>query len=263
MTDADAKRRLAETDADATRRLAETDADATRRLAEVRERIARAARDAGRSDDEITLVGVCKRQPEERIVAAVAAGLRHLGESFAQEARDRREALDSAWAARQLPPPRWHFVGQLQRNKARLVAPDFDVVETVDRMSLAEELDKRAAASGRTLEVLLQVNLSNEPQKGGAPEVDLVALLDASAALPHLRVTGLMTVPAASEDPEASRAAFAHLRELRDRLRQRPSGDRLVELSMGMSGDFEVAIAEGATIVRVGTAVFGPREGTT
>jgi pyridoxal phosphate enzyme (YggS family) len=155
--------------------------------------------------------------------------------------------------------PRWQFIGQLQRNKARLVARDFDVIQTVDRESLGAELDRRAERLSRHLEVLLQVDLSGEERKGGAAPEDLPALLAASRRWPHLRVSGLMAIPEPSLDPEASRPAFARLRELRDALREHPGGEHLVELSMGMSQDFEVAIEEGATIVRIGTAIFGAR----
>ncbi|MDP6540758.1 MAG: YggS family pyridoxal phosphate-dependent enzyme [Planctomycetota bacterium] len=234
--------------------------DVSEQLAAVHERIAVAARRAAREPSAITLVGVSKRQPQERVVAAVAAGLRHLGENFAQEARDKRPALLAALAERGAPAPRWHFIGQLQRNKARLVAPHFDLVESVDRESLAVALDRRAGEAGRTLDVLLQVNLSGEAQKGGVREEELPRLLAATAPLPHLRVTGLMGVPAAGTDPEQARPAFARLRALRDTLSSGTEGGTLQELSMGMSGDFEVAIEEGATIVRVGTAIFGPRE---
>ncbi len=236
--------------------------EARARLEKVRQRIATAARAAGRDPADVTLVGVSKRQPVPRIAAAVAAGLTHLGESFAQEARDKRAALREALAELGVAEPRWHFVGQLQRNKARLVAPDFDVVESVDRASLGLELDRRAKAAGRMLEALVQVNLSGEAQKGGVDPDGLPGLLRALAPLTHLEVTGLMTVPAASEDPEHARPSFAALRALRDRLSSTPEGGTLRHLSMGMSGDFEVAIGEGATIVRIGTALFGPRRAT-
>jgi pyridoxal phosphate enzyme (YggS family) len=151
-------------------------------------------------------------------------------------------------------------VGRLQRNKARLVVPLFECVESLDRADLAQELAARATGLGRRLEVLLQVNLSGESQKGGAPAGTLPALLATCAALPALRVTGLMTVPAASPDAEKARPVFARLRALRDELRAAPGGAELSELSMGMSADFEVAIEEGATLVRVGSALFGARE---
>ena len=236
------------------------EADALReRLAAVHARIAAAAARAGRAAREVTLVGVAKHQPAARVVDAVEAGLDRVGESFAQEAREKVPAVQDALRARGLPPPRWHFVGRLQRNKARLVAPLFDVVESVDRADLAEELARRAEAAGRRLDVLLQVNLTAEPQKGGVEPETLPGLLREAAALPALRVIGLMTVPRADPDPEASRPAFAQLRALRDALRRQAGGGELRELSMGMSGDFEVAVEEGATWVRVGTAIFGSR----
>jgi pyridoxal phosphate enzyme (YggS family) len=231
-------------------------ADFATRLAAVRSRIEAAARRAGRDAREITLVGVSKRMPAERIAEAARAGLTCIGENYVQEAREKRAALADCPQAL-----RWHLIGNLQRNKARDAVALFDVIETVDRAALAEELDRRTAAAGRTLEILLQVNVSGEPQKAGARPQDVAALLAACAALPHLRVTGLMTVPEAADDAEATRPAFARLRALRDALRAAPGGQNLRDLSMGMSADFEVAIEEGATLVRVGTALFGPREG--
>lgn len=231
-------------------------ADFATRLAAVRSRIEAAALRAGRDAREITLVGVSKRMPAERIAEAARAGLACIGENYVQEAREKRAALADCPQAL-----RWHLIGNLQRNKARDAVALFDVIETVDRAALAEELDRRAAAAGRTLEILLQVNVSGEPQKAGARPQDVAVLLAACAALPHLRVTGLMTVPEAADDAEATRPAFARLRALRDALRTAPGGQTLRDLSMGMSADFEVAIEEGATLVRVGTALFGPREG--
>lgn len=227
------------------------------RLESIRSRIDAAARRAGRNPGDVELVGIVKRQPRERVIAAVEAGLRCLGESYVQEARDRRDDLERGFAALgQGCRVSWRLVGRLQRNKAKIAAELFDAVDSVDRLELAQELDRRAAARGRPLEVCIQVNLSGEAQKGGLPETELPALLDACKALAHLRVVGLMTLPAAGE-PEASRPAFARLRELRDTLRDRLDGD---ELSMGMSNDYPIAIEEGATLVRVGTALFGERE---
>jgi pyridoxal phosphate enzyme (YggS family) len=236
-------------------------AELAERLAAVQGRIARAAARAGRRAEEITLVGASKKQSAEAVAALVAAGLRDCGESFVQEAREKIPRV----AARLGPgaaAPRWHLIGRLQRNKAKLAAGLFDVVEVVDRLELARALDAHAAAAGRTLEVLLQVNVSGEAQKGGAPPETLAGLAGAVAALPHLRLTGLMAIPEATERPEAARPAFARLRELRDGLCGREAGLILPQLSMGMSADFEVAIEEGATIVRVGTALFGAREGS-
>jgi hypothetical protein len=236
------------------------DADGIReRLAALRERIAAAARRAGRAPEEVTLVGVAKRQPAERVVAAVAAGLGDVAENFVQEARDKLPAVRAALAARGIPAPRFHFVGRLQTNKARLAAPLFDCVQSLDRAELARELSRRAEAAGRRLRVLLQVNLGGEPQKGGADPEQLEALLGACAGLPGLALAGLMTVPEESADEALLRRRFARLRELRDTLARGHEGLR--ELSMGMSGDFEIAVEEGATLVRIGTALFGAREG--
>jgi pyridoxal phosphate enzyme (YggS family) len=228
------------------------------RLAGVRARIAAAAARVGRDPAEITLVGVSKRQPAERIAEGARAGISHMGENYVQEAQTKLPEVHGRLEPDQIP--RWHFIGQLQRNKARHVARLFDVVETVDRVSLGEELDRRAEQAARRLEILLQVNVSDETQKGGVAPSDLPALLEASRAWTQLDLRGLMTVPAASDDPEHTRQAFAHLRELRDTHRAAPGGDALQALSMGMSADFEVAIEEGATLIRVGTALFGPRE---
>jgi pyridoxal phosphate enzyme (YggS family) len=229
------------------------------RLARVRERVATAAQRAGRKPEEIALVGVAKRKSTELTAAAVRAGLRDIGESYVQEATAKIPQVNAELDRVGHEKPRWHFVGQLQRNKARDVARLFDTVGSVDRESLGAELERRAAQEERQLELLLQVNLSGEPQKGGVDPPDLRALLDASATWSRLRVVGLMMIPAATVDPERSRPAFAQLRELRDKLRGVPGAEHLSELSMGMTGDFEVAIEEGATIVRVGTAIFGPR----
>ncbi len=235
-------------------------AEIAARLAAVRERIERAAARAGRDPAGITLVGVSKRKPAAAVAAAVRAGLRAVGESYIQEAAPKIEALRRELAAQGTPQPRWHLVGRLQRNKARRALELFDVVESVDGEALGAELERRAAAAGRSLEVLLQVNLCGEAQKGGARPDALPALLAASCGWPHLHVAGLMTIPAAADDPETARPVFAKLRELARSLRGAPGGADLRELSMGMSADFEVAVEEGATWVRVGTALFGARE---
>ena len=231
------------------------------RLSTVCERVAAAAKHAGRKPEEISLVGVAKRKSAELIAAAVRAGLRDVAENYVQEAAAKIPLVSAELDRVGHEKPRWHFVGQLQRNKAQDVVRLFDTVGSVDREPLGAELERRAAQQERQLELLLQVNLSDEPQKGGVAPSDLRALLDASAAWSRLRVVGLMTIPAATDDPECSRPAFARLRELSEKLIGEPGAEHLSELSMGMTGDFEVAIEEGATIVRVGTAIFGPRSG--
>jgi pyridoxal phosphate enzyme (YggS family) len=208
----------------------------------------------------VVLLGVGKRQPAGRIADAVRAGLGHVAENFAQEARDKIPQVEAMLQETGTAPPRWHFIGRVQRNKARYLARLFDSVESVDRIEVARELDHRAALADRHLDVLVQVNLGGEAQKGGVAPDRVGQLLEQCRGCERIRVTGLMTVPPAATDPEASRPAFAALRELRAELRAAPGGETLRELSMGMSADFEVAIEEGATIVRVGTAIFGPRE---
>jgi len=238
-------------------------ADVAARVADLRARIASAAERAGRDAAEITLVGAAKRQPIERVAAAVVAGVHQLGHNYVQEARAMRAELDArlaelAWEGA-APSVAWRMIGHLQSNKARDAVECFDFVDAVDSAKLARALDRRAATAGRPLALGVQVNLSGEAQKSGLDEADVPALLEACAELEHVDVVGLMTMPAAADDPEAARPVFARLRELRDRLRDAPGGHALADLSMGMSGDFEIAIEEGATLVRLGTALFGER----
>ncbi len=213
-------------------------------LERVRERIARAAERAGRRAGDVLLIAVSKTVEAERIRQAVAAGVAALGENRVQEARAKIAELGR--------PVPWHLVGQLQTNKAKEAVELFDLIHSLDRAELARELDKRARARGRAVEALVQVNVAGERQKGGVAPDGLGALLDTVGTLDHLRVRGLMTIPPEAADGEAARAWFRALAKLGAR-------HGLAELSMGMSADFEVAIEEGATMVRVGTAVFGPR----
>ena len=172
------------------------------------------------------ILGVGKRQPAERIADAVRAGLERVGENFAQEARDKIPQVEAMLEETGTAPPRWHFIGQLQRNKARYVARLFDCVESLDRIEVARELDHRAALAERRLDVLVQVNLAGEVQKGGVAPDRVGRLLEECRSLERVRVTGLMTVPPASSDPEASRSFFAALRELGAELRGRPGATR-------------------------------------
>lgn len=218
--------------------------DVAGNVARVQERIARAAMRAGRAPEEVLLVGVSKSVDVERIRRALAAGLPALGENRVQEAREKIGALGR--------PVPWHMVGHLQTNKARDAVLLFDLIHSVDRLELARELDRRAAAAGKVAEVLVQVNLAGEATKGGFAPGELKSALEVLAGLPGVRVRGLMTIPPLVERAEASREWFRRLRDLRDEA-------GLPHLSMGMSDDFEVAVEEGATMVRVGTAIFGPR----
>lgn len=238
--------------------------EARERFEAVQERIARAAERSGRSPAEVTLVGVAKRQPLDRVLAGLAAGVRVIGQSYIQEARTVRPEIEAALAGDPAAPLatselRWHMVGRLQRNKAGLAARLFDVIESVDRPELAATLARRAQVEGRRLEVLIQVSLCGEPQKGGCAPEELSSLVEQILGLPSLRFRGLMTVPAASPDPESARPAFRRLCALRERLASLDPELARSALSMGMSADLDVAIEEGATLVRVGTALFGER----
>ncbi len=228
------------------------------RVASLQARSEAAARRAGRDASDVTLVAVAKGVSASDISQALQAGIRHVGESYVQEARAKMAAVREQALHGGFAEPRWHMIGRLQRNKAREIARLFDCIESVDRSEIARTLD--AAAGERVLEVLLQVNVSGETQKAGVDPEHIDALLAICAGLSHLRVSGLMAIPAASTTPEQSRPAFARLRKLRDSLRRGPGGENLRELSMGMSNDFETAIEEGATRVRIGTALFGARK---
>lgn len=230
------------------------------RLASVRGRIRSAALRAGRAPEEITLIGVTKGVGASRVAEAVSLGLRDLGENYVQEARTKIHTVREALPGENQPPVRWHGIGKLQRNKAREAVALFDVIHSVDRIELARELDRRADQAGTRLEVFLQVNLSGEAQKGGVLPSGLGDLVRECAKLPHLVPLGLMVVPAESPDPQTARPTFAALHSLARELGQAFGPAWFGALSMGMSHDFEVAIEEGATHVRVGTALFGPRE---
>jgi pyridoxal phosphate enzyme (YggS family) len=226
------------------------------RLADVRERIAAAARRAGRLPGDVALVAVSKSVEPERIAHVAALGVTVFGENRVQEAQ-RKIPQVQALAGQ---PLEWHCIGSLQRNKAARAAELFDCVQSVDRQSLALELERAAALRAERLRVLVQVNIDAEPQKGGVPASELPALVEALDACPHLALHGLMAVPRACNDPEEVRPSFARMRELLETLnRPRPPAARLHELSMGMSADYEIAIEEGATLIRVGTAIFGER----
>lgn len=213
-------------------------------LERVRERIARAAERAGRRAEDVLLVAISKTVEVERIREAIAAGVPALGENRVQEARAKIAALGR--------PVPWHLVGHLQTNKVKEALSLFDVIHSVDRMDLARECDRRARERSRPVDVLLEVNVAGEASKGGVAPDAVAETLDELSALEHVRVRGLMVIPPPVERPEDARQWFQALRKLGER-------HGLAELSMGMSGDFEVAIEEGATMVRVGTAVFGPR----
>lgn len=224
-----------------------------RRITEIRQRIARAAEKADRDPSDIRLVAVSKTVSAERVRTAIEAGAEILGENYVQEAREKFSTL-SALAVN------WHFIGHLQRNKARYVVRIFDLIHSVDSTRLAGELNKQAGKVSKIQPILIQVNLAGEKSKSGIRPEDTETLVRHISTLPHLSVQGLMTMPPYFNAPEKVRPYFRQLRNLRDRILDMSIKNvSMSELSMGMTGDFEVAVAEGATLVRVGTAIFGTR----
>lgn len=222
-------------------------------IAQVNARIAAAAERCGRTPESIQLVAVAKTHPAEAVQAAVAAGATIIGENYIQEARTKFDTLVHL-------PVQWHFIGHLQSNKAKYAVRLFQLIHTVDSMRLATELDQQAGKAGKVQQILIQVNISGEATKSGVSEQEVAPLAGELGRLAHLKVMGLMTMPPYFDAPERARPYFAALRRLRDRIRALtlPNID-MDELSMGMTGDFEAAIEEGATLVRVGTAIFGGR----
>jgi pyridoxal phosphate enzyme (YggS family) len=222
------------------------------RLARVRERVARAAERAGRSAKDITLIAVSKTFDPATVQQAVDAGMQDLGENRVQEAVPKSGQISG--------DVRWHLIGHLQSNKARQAVELFQVIHTIDGSQLAERLDRIAGELGRRPKVLIQVDLAHEPTKSGADESELPSIIESVDQAQHLELQGLMVLPPFFDSAEQTRPYFRRLREILEGLNSNRSPDRkLTELSMGMSNDFEVAIEEGATMVRVGTAIFGSR----
>ncbi len=223
----------------------------TKNLANVRDLLAKSATDADRDADSIRLLAVSKKQPISSVIEAAAAGQRDFGENFVQEGLEKiagtgRDDLS------------WHYIGHLQSNKTQAVADHFDWVHTIDRFKIAERLSNQRPKQMRDLNICLQVNIDNEPGKSGIAVIEVMALARKIAVLPRIRLRGLMCLPKMRSGFNAQREPFARLRELSDTLLI--DGIEVDTLSMGMSGDFQAAILEGSTIVRIGTAVFGPRE---
>lgn len=223
------------------------------RLQRVRERIARAAERSGRDPAGVKLVAVSKTKSAEQVREALEAGATAFGENYVQELLGKRDRIGD--------DVEWHFVGHLQRNKAKYIVPFCALVHGVDSRRLAAELDKRADKHDRRQPCLIEVKLSGEETKFGVSDEGVLSLAEEMLNLPHLELGGLMVMPPYSEDPEASRPYFAQMRELqRELIAKGVPSDNCRELSMGMTQDYEVAVEEGATIVRIGTAIFGPRE---
>ncbi len=219
-------------------------------LVRLKDRITRAAKASGRPEDAVTLLAVSKKQPLDRIKAAIAAGQRRFGENYVDEALMKMDALSD-------PALEWHFIGPIQSNKTRHLAERFDWVQTVDRVKIIRRLNAQRPTGSAPLNVLLQVNLDAEPQKAGCLPDQLEALAAAVEEAPNLRLRGLMAIPAPRSDPDEQKKVFAELKALHDRLADRYAS--MDTLSAGMSGDLEAAIAAGSTMVRIGTDLFGAR----
>jgi pyridoxal phosphate enzyme (YggS family) len=223
------------------------------RLERINERIRKAADNCGRSADSVKLIAVSKTMPAETVREAIEAGVTDLGENYIQEAREKVNALATA-------DVNWHFIGHLQSNKAKYAVRLFDMIHSVDSVKLARELNKWAGKNGKVQSVLVQVNVAREETKSGIYVEDTIDLLKRVGELENISVKGLMTMPPYFNAPEKVRPFFASLRKLRDQINAESIPNiTLDELSMGMTGDFEAAIEEGATMVRIGTAIFGER----
>ena len=219
----------------------------------VTSRIEKATRKAGRDISEITMLAASKTMELKRVKEAIAAGARVFGENYVQEAKEKIDKTRKM-------PVKWHFIGHLQKNKAKLAVELFSMIETVDSLELAEELQKKAKTAKKTVDILIEVNLAREKTKAGVAPKKVLKLVKDIAKLENIRVRGLMAIPPFTESPDQSRPYFITLRRIAERInRERIPGVFLHELSMGMSHDFEVAIEEGATIIRIGRAIFGER----
>lgn len=219
-------------------------------LSSVMQKIERAARKSGRMASEVKLVAVTKTVDIKKISEAIKAGANAFGENYVQEAQEKIEKFNKK-------PVQWHFLGHLQKNKAKFAVELFDMIETVDSLDLAKELSKRTK---KGIDILIQVNIAREKNKGGVDIKDVDKLVRKASELPNIRIKGLMAIPPYQDNPESSRPYFVTLRRIAERVnRERIPNVSMRELSMGMSHDFEVAIEEGATIVRIGRAIFGER----
>ncbi|MDO8945077.1 MAG: YggS family pyridoxal phosphate-dependent enzyme [Desulfobacterales bacterium] len=226
--------------------------DVAGNIQRIREKVAQAAARSGRSPAGVRLMAVTKTVDDERIAAAVRAGVDIIGENYVQEAKRKLEAMGKAGE--------WHLIGRLQTNKAKYAVRLFDMIHSVDRMELAVELDRRAAAAGLVMKILIEVSVVGEETKSGVPLADAAELVRQVAPLANLSIRGLMAMPPWFDDPEEARPVFRDLRELRDKIAaEMIPGVEMRELSMGMTGDYAVAVEEGATIIRVGRGIFGER----
>ncbi len=223
------------------------------RLDAVTDAIREAAMSCDRDPSEIGLVAISKKKPPEMITQAHEVGVTVFGENYIQEARDKYDELSELGVF-------WHFTGKLQSNKAKYAVKIFELIHSVDSIKLAREINKQAKKIDKIQDILIQINISGEDTKSGTTLDEAASLVEEASALTNVRVKGLMTLPSNFADPEGSRPSFRAIRELKDKINQNLDKDSLLtELSMGMTGDYKIAIQEGATLVRIGTAIFGPR----
>ncbi len=222
----------------------------------VKNTVETACKKAGRNPDEVTVVAVSKTHPEEIIVRGLKAGIRVFGENYAQELRRKHETVSEVDGIK----PLWHFIGHLQRNKTKYIAPFVEYIHTVDTVKLALEISKQAQKNNRTIKCLLQVNTSGEETKSGCEPGELFALVEGVLQIPNIQVEGLMTIGSFSENEKVVRGEFNMLRELLEKVKREYPEAGLKHLSMGMSHDYHWAIEDGATFVRVGTTIFGARD---
>lgn len=220
-------------------------------IAAIRQQTADVCKRAGRNPSEVQIIAVAKTKPVQAILAVRGCGMLDIGENYVQEVVEKHRAIGDA--------VRWHFIGHLQRNKVKYIAPFVQMIHGVDSLRLAQEINRQAEQHGRVIPVLLQVNTSGEESKFGVEPSAALELAEGMLKLPNISMEGLMTLAAFLDDPESVRPMFRLLRQTRDQLQQH-TGHLLPHLSMGMTNDFEVAIEEGATMVRIGTAIFGERE---
>lgn len=225
-----------------------------RNLKNIKQRMANAMQRSGHATDAVRLVAVGKTQTSQVVRMAIEAGADIIGENYVQESREKYNALIGT-------PAQWHFIGHLQSNKAKYVVRMFDLIHSVDSEKLALAIDKQAGKISKVQDILVQVNISGEASKSGISQEAALSLVDSISQLPNLRIKGLMTMPPFFNQPDMSRPYFAALRKLKKRIQlENNTHLEMAELSMGMTGDFEVAIEEGATLVRIGTAIFGERQ---
>ncbi len=222
----------------------------------ISERVQEKCSQIGRNPDEVLILSVSKTQSIEAISAAVKSGIKVFGENYAQELREKYQLLNEL----KIPQPRWHFIGHLQSNKVKYIAPFVEMIHSVDSLSLAEEISKHAKKKNRTIDILFQVNTSGEHSKSGASPDEAVEIIHQISEVPNLKLCGLMTIGSFSNDEKLYRAEFQMLRKIQDDVKTKLPQVNMKHLSMGMTNDFETAVEEGSTIIRIGTAIFGYRD---